>query len=110
MFKGGNNNYFNAIKKILQRFYAVIFIAMILLISLNYNLLIENVVEDKQNIVSSYLALFLTMGIFVLVAVPIMSIYTRKKCPNCGKYVLRNVQDCYHCDFDLRNAREDSEE
>lgn len=106
MFKGGNNNYFKAIKKLLQRFYAVIFIVVILLVSMNYKVLIENVVEDKQNIVSSYLALVLTMGIFVLFAVPIMSIYTRKKCPNCGKYLLRNINQCYHCDHELRRGRD----
>ncbi len=83
----------------------ILFITIVL-ISLNYRLLVENVVEDKQNIVSSYLALLLTIGVFVLIAIPIMSLYTRKKCPKCGKYLLRNVYVCHHCGYDYRISRD----
>lgn len=106
MFNGGSNNYFKAIKKLVQRFYYLILLITAILISINYKMLVENVVEDKQNIVSGTLALILTVSIFVIIAVPIMSIYTRRKCPSCGKYVIRYAHKCHNCGHELKKTIE----
>jgi amino acid permease len=105
-FNNHSKEYFLAIKKLVQRFYIVIILMMIVLISMNYRVLVENAVEHRQHIVSSYLALILSLGFFIVIAVPFMSLYTRKTCPNCNKYVIRYSHKCNHCGYKIRISRD----
>ena len=90
------------IKKVIKGSYLIVIFVTMIIISKNYKLLVEFIKKNRINY-SSFLALTLTISLFLLIVIPIMTHYTRKKCHHCHEIVLRNAINCHKCGCNLKN-------
>ncbi len=89
-------------KKWLKGSYFLVLLSTIAVISLNFVKIVNLIFKRSEVELSGFLPLFFTISIFILFIVPLMSIFTRRKCPHCHEIVSKNSRHCHKCGYDLK--------
>ncbi|XMB85084.1 zinc ribbon domain-containing protein [Mycoplasmatota bacterium WC44] len=93
---------YSEVRRWFKNSYFVILFITIVIIVLNYETLYSLLFNSESVEINGTLPLLLTIGLFILIVVPLLGLFTRRKCPHCHEIVLRNSNVCHKCGCEIK--------
>ncbi|XMB66202.1 hypothetical protein RI065_07825 [Mycoplasmatota bacterium zrk1] len=93
------------VRRWIKSSYFIVLFITVVIIAFNIDTMKDLILRNNDSLDSGILPLFLTVSTFILIVVPLMSIFTRRKCPHCYEIVMKNSTICHKCGCDLKNNK-----